>query len=508
MIRKILSVGGWTLLSRVTGFLRDILLAATLGAGPVADAFFVAFRLPNHFRAIFGEGAFNAAFVPTYARARETGGPGPASAFAGRVLTLVLLVQAVLLAVALPGMPWIVAVLAPGFPADPQKYELAVALTRVTFPYLLFITLVTLVSGVLNANGRFAAAAAAPVLLNLSMIAALSVAFLFPTAGHAAAWGVALAGLLELVLVYVDAARAGLAPRLQRPRLTKPMRDFFRTLGPAVIGSAGVQIAIFADTIIASFLPTGAVSSLYYADRIFQLPIGVIGIAAGTVLLPEMSRRIAAGDVAAAHGAQNRAIGFTLALTIPFFVAFLTLPELIMAALFQRGAFDENAVRTAGAVLSAYAVGLPAIVLITSSRASFYARSDTKTPLIASLTGIAVNVALKIVLMGPFGVVGLALATAVGTWINLILLVALAYRRDWTAPSGALGRIMIAVLAAGLCLALFAIFAPARVATALAWLPAWRDETLLALLGTGGALVYGAVLFGSLKVLRVRLARR
>jgi putative peptidoglycan lipid II flippase len=221
-----------------------------------------------------------------------------------------------------------------------------------------------------------------------------------------------------------------------------------------------------------------------------------------------MSRRIAAGDVAAAHGAQNRAIGFTLALTIPFFVAFLTLPELIMAALFQRGAFDENAVRTAGAVLSAYAVGLPAIVLITSSRASFYARSDTKTPLIASLTGIAVNVALKIVLMGPFGVVGLALATAVGTWINLILLVALAYRRDWTAPSGALGRIMIAVLAAGLCLALFAIFAPARVATALAWLPAWRDETLLALLGTGGALVYGAVLFGSLKLLRVRLARR
>jgi putative peptidoglycan lipid II flippase len=340
------------------------------------------------------------------------------------------------------------------------------------------------------------------------MIAALSVAFLFPTAGHAAAWGAALAGLLELVLVYVDAARAGLAPRLQRPRLTKPMRDFFRTLGPAVIGSAGVQIAIFADTIIASFLPTGAVSSLYYADRIFQLPIGVIGIAAGTVLLPEMSRRIAAGDVAAAHGAQNRAIGFTLALTIPFFVAFLTLPELIMAALFQRGAFDENAVRTAGAVLSAYAVGLPAIVLITSSRASFYARCDTKTPLIASLTGIAVNVALKIVLMGPFGVVGLALATAVGTWINLILLVALAYRRDWTAPSGALGRIMIAVLAAGLCLALFAIFAPARVATALAWLPAWRDETLLALLGTGGALVYGAVLFGSLKLLRVRLARR
>src|ERR671916_200365 len=191
MIRTILSVGGWTLVSRTTGFIRDILLAAALGAGPVADAFFVAFRLPNHFRAIFGEGAFNAAFVPTYARA------GEAATFAGRIFTLVLVVQAILLALALPGMPWIVALLAPGFPADPRKYELAVALTRITFPYLLFITLVTLVSGVLNANGRFAAAAAAPVLLNLSFIAALLVAGFFPTAGHAAAWGVAAAGVLE-----------------------------------------------------------------------------------------------------------------------------------------------------------------------------------------------------------------------------------------------------------------------------------------------------------------------
>jgi putative peptidoglycan lipid II flippase len=508
MLRKMLSVGGWTLVSRVTGFARDVIMAAILGVGPIADAFVVALRIPNHFRAIFGEGAFNAAFVPTYAQVLEGEGPQKSRTFAGAIFTLMLVVQAVLLAVAIPAMPWIVGLLAPGFPADPAKFELAVTLTRITFPYLLAITLVTILSGVLNAHERFWAAAAAPVLLNLSMIAALSVAFLFPSAGHAAAWGVALAGLLELVLVYVDAARAGIAPRLQRPRLTKPMRDFFRTLGPAVIGSAGVQLAIFADTIIASFLPTGSVSSLYYADRIFQLPVGVIGIAAGTVLLPEMSRRIAAGDVAAAHGAQNRAIGFTLALTIPFFVAFLTLPELIMAALFQRGAFDENAVRTAGAVLSAYAVGLPAIVLISSSRASFYARSDTKTPVIASLTGIAVNIALKIVLMGPFGVVGLALATAVGTWINLILLVALAYRRDWTAPSGTLGRIMIAVLAAGGCFALFAVFAPARVATLLTALPAWRDETLLALLGIGGALIYGAVLFAALKLLRVRLARR
>lgn len=508
MFRKILSVGGWTLVSRVTGFVRDVIMAAVMGVGPVADAFVVALRIPNHFRAIFGEGAFNAAFVPTYARVLETEGAGKSRAFADAIFTLMLIVQAVLLAVAMPAMPWIVGLLAPGFPADPAKFELAVALTRITFPYLLLITLVTILSAVLNAHDRFAAAAAAPVLLNLSMIAALSVAFLFPTAGHAAAWGVAAAGVLELILVYAAARRAAVAPRLGRPRASAPMRDFFRTLGPAVVGSAGVQLAMFADTIIASFLPTGAVSSLYYADRLFQLPVGVVGIAAGTVLLPEMSRRIAAGDEAAAHAAQNRAVGFTLALTVPFFVAFLMLPELIMAALFKRGAFDAAAAQAAGSVLAAYAVGLPAIVLIRSATASFYARADTRTPLVASLTAIAVNIALKIVLIGRFGVVGLALATAAGTWINLVLLMALARRRRWTAPSAALGRAMAAVLAAGLLLAAFTVFARPPIAGLAATLPDWRDEALLALLGTGGALVYGGALLGALKLLGVRLARR
>ncbi len=508
MFRKILSVGGWTLLSRVTGFVRDVIMAAIMGVGPIADAFVVALRIPNHFRAIFGEGAFNAAFVPAYARVLETDGPAQSRGFASGIFTLMLIVQAVLLAVAMPAMPWIVGLLAPGFPADPAKFELAVTLTRITFPYLLLITLVTILSAVLNAHERFAAAAAAPVLLNLSMITALAVAFLFPTAGHAAAWGVAAAGVLELVLVYVAAYRTAIAPGLERPRASQPMRDFFRALGPAVVGSAGVQLAIFADTIIASFLPTGAVSSLYYADRLFQLPIGVIGIAAGTVLLPEMSRRIAAGDEAAAHAAQNRAVGFTLALSAPFFVAFLTLPELIMAALFKRGAFDEAAAQAAGAVLAAYAVGLPAIVLIRSATASFYSRADTRTPLIASLTAIAVNIALKIALISRFGVVGLALATAVGTWINLVLLVALARRRRWTAPSAALGRAMAAVLLAGALLTAFAILARPPLAGFAAALPDWRDEALLILLGIGGALVYGAALAAALKLLGVRLARR
>src|SRR5215218_6397432 len=483
MLRKILSVGGWTLGSRLTGFVRDIVMAAIMGAGPVADAFVVAQRLPNHFRAIFGEGAFNAAFVPTYARVHETEGDAAARRFASRIFTLMLVVQIVLLVVALLGMPWIVRLLAPGFSDDPAKFELAVTLTRITFPYLLFVTLVTILSGILNAHERFAAAAAAPILLNVSIVAALAAAFLFPSAGHAAAWGVAAAGVLEFLLVWTAASRAGVAPRLKRLGIDGDTKTFFKTLGPAVVGSAGPQIAAFADTIIASFLPTGAVSSLYYADRLYQLPVGVIGIAVGTVLLPEMSRRIAAGDVARAHGAQNRAVGFTLALTAPFVIAFLVMPDLVMSALFQRGAFDAAAARRAGAVLTAYSVGLPAVVLLNAARASFYARSDTTTPMIAAFTAVGINVLLKIALTQPFGVVGLALATAIGTWVNLGLLVWLAYRRDWTAPNATLGKMLAAVAAASLILAAFALLAFPPLARFTGSLAAWRDEALLGLLG-------------------------
>src|SRR6202166_4011347 len=343
MIDRMLTVGGLTLLSRVTGFARDIVLAAILGAGPVADAFFVALRLPNHFRAIFAEGAFNAAFVPAYARIRQQGGAERAGLFADRVFTLLLTSQIVLLAVALVFTPGVIDVLAPGFARDPERYALAVDLTRITFPYLLLITLVTLYGGILNALHRFAAAAAAPILLNLSLVVALALAAFFPTAGHAAAWGVLVAGILEFLLVAGDATRAGAWAVPRWPHLDADVRQFFRALGPATVGSAGVQLALFADTIIASFLPAGALSALYYADRIDQLPIGVIGIAAGTVILPEMSRRIAAGDEAGAAKAQSRAIEFTLLLSIPCLVAFFVIPELIMRALFMRGAFTPPA---------------------------------------------------------------------------------------------------------------------------------------------------------------------
>src|SRR5579884_4365425 len=364
MIGKILTVGGYTLLSRVTGFLRDIMLAAIIGAGPVADAFFVAFRLPNHFRAIFAEGAFNAAFIPAYARVRSQGGPQAASLFGDRIFTLLFASQIVLLALALVFTPQAIEVLAPGFSREPQQFALAVSLTRITFPYLLLITLVTLWGGILNALHRFAAAAAAPILLNLAMMATLAAAFAFPSAGYAAAWGVLISGVLQAILVGGDTFAAGVMTSFRALRFDEDVKRFFKALLPATVGSAGTQLALFADTIIASFLSAGAISALYYADRIDQLPIGVIGIAVGTVLLPEMARRIAVGDERGASRAQDRAIEHALMLSIPCVAAFSIVPDLIMLALFSRGAFTAADAAAAGATLAAYAIGLLPFVLL------------------------------------------------------------------------------------------------------------------------------------------------
>ncbi|HWM81370.1 MAG TPA: murein biosynthesis integral membrane protein MurJ [Pseudolabrys sp.] len=493
MIKRILTVGGFTLLSRVTGFARDILLAAILGAGPIADAFFVALRLPNHFRAIFAEGAFNAAFVPAYAHIREQGGAARAAAFADRIFTLLLGSQIVLLAVALLFTPQVVALLAPGFNDDPGRFALAVELTRITFPYLLLITLVTLYGGILNSLHRFASAAAAPILLNLSMIVALALAWLFPDAGHAAAWGVLVAGVLEVLLLAADARRSGVLPALRWPQLDADVRRFFRALGPATIGSAGVQLALFADTVIATFLATGALSALYYADRINQLPIGVIGIAIGTVILPDMARRIAAGDEAGAANAQNRAIEFALLLAIPCVVAFLLVPGLIMRALFARGAFTTADAAAAGATLAAYALGLIPFVVIRSAVATFFARGDTLTPVKASLTAAAVNIGFKVLLMGTLAQVGLALATSIGAWINLLLVVWFAARAGLMQFDRRLRQSLWKLPAAGVILAAVVEFAAAPVMALCERWPSVRDEAALAILGGSALLIYSVV---------------
>jgi putative peptidoglycan lipid II flippase len=497
MLARILTVGGLTLVSRITGFLRDIMLAAVLGAGPVADAFFVALRLPNHFRAIFAEGAFNAAFVPAYARIRQQNGAKPALFFADRIFTLLFAVEAGLLALALLFTSVVIDVLAPGFSADPGRFALAVELTRVTFPYLVLVSLVTLYGGMLNAVQRFASAAAAPILLNLSMMATLSLAVFFPTAGHAAAWGVFIAGCLEAALVAFDVARRDGLPKFQAFSFDADVKQFFRALGPATVGSAGLQIALFADTIIASFLPAGALSALYYADRLNQLPIGVIGIAAGTVVLPEMASRIASGDEAGARHAQNRAIELTLLLSVPCVAAFLVVPNVIMLALFARGAFTPADAAAAGATLAAYTIGLLPFVLIRSVSAVFFARGDTVTPVKAMLAAVAVNVAFKIALM-QYAQVGLALATSIGAWVNFGLVLWLAARADLVTVDARLKDAALRLTAAGVALALALWLGDRLFASMFKDLPRFRAEAQLAALMLLGLIAYGGAVAGLL----------
>jgi putative peptidoglycan lipid II flippase len=500
MLGRIFTVGGYTLLSRLTGLARDIMLAAFLGAGPVADAFYVAWRLPNNFRAIFAEGAFNTAFIPAYAHVDGKGGETSARLFASRIFTLLFLSQVVLLVAAWLFMPQVISILAPGFADDSEQRRLAIELTRITFPYLLLITLVTLYGGMLNVMHRYATAAAASIFLNISMMATLALAAFFPTVGHAAAWGVLISGFLQYFLLAGDLRRHGGLPRFAPLRLDDDIRAFFRAIGPATLGSMGTQVAIFADTIIATFLPAGALSALYYAERLYQLPIGVIGIAIGTVLLPEMSRRITAGDDAGAAAAQRRAFEFTLLASVPFVAAFITVPEVIMRAVFLRGAFTKADAAAAGATLAAYAVGLIPFVMIRSAVSAFYARKDTATPVKASLTGLAANLALKVLLMASLAQVGLALATAVGAWINLLLVLGFAVRAGYLDLDRALMQSLAKFAASGMALAA-ALWAAAKLAsTTLAQLPAFRDETTLLVLIAVGAIVYAGsilLLFGT-----------
>jgi putative peptidoglycan lipid II flippase len=500
MLKGILTVGGLTLVSRVTGFLRDIMLAAILGAGPVADAFFIALRLPNHFRAIFAEGAFNAAFIPAYARIRGEHGAAPARIFADRVFTMLFAAEAVLLAAALLFTPTAISLLAPGFKDDPQRFGLAVELTRITFPYLLLVSLVTLYGGILNALQRFASPAAAPILLNLTMMVTLALAAFFPSAGYAAAWGVFIAGCLEALMVGADLRRDEGLPKFASLRLDDDVRRFFKALGPAVLGSAGTQIALFADTIIASFLAAGAVSALYYADRLNQLPIGVIGIAVGTVLLPAMASRLAAGDEDGARRAQDRAIELTLLLVIPCVAAFGVVPNLIMLALFSRGAFTPADAAASGATLAAYTIGLLPFVLLRSVSSTFLARGDTATPVKALLISVVVNVALKVALMDRYAQVGLAFATSIGVWVNFGLLFWFATRRKLMGVDDRLRSSAGKLALAGIVLAAVLFTAAGPVMRQCESFGTLRYAAALGALMVVGLVVYGgavAAMFGS-----------
>ena len=450
-LRSFATVGGLTGVSRILGFLRDILIAAALGTGPVADAFFVAFRLPNLFRRLFGEGAFNAAFVPLFARRLEQDSEAAAKAFAEQALSILLSVLLGLTVLAMAFMPWVMLLLAPGFTESPEKFDLAVELSRITFPYLLFMALTALLSGLLNSLYRFAAAAAAPILLNIFFIAALLL--VVPHAerpGLVLAWTVAAAGCGQFLLLMVAAGRAGMALKLPRPRLNPAMRRLWSLMVPGLLSAGALQINLMVGTIIAS-LQAGAVSYLYYADRVYQLPLGLIGIAMGIVLLPELTRKLRGGAEAAAMTSLNRGLEFALLLTLPATAALLVIPWPITVTLFERGLFDRAASDATAAALAAFALGLPAYVLVKVLQPAFFAREDTVRPFHFSLVSVVANIVLALLLFWPLGHVGLALATSIAAWLQAGLLAAsLRARKQITLDARCRKRLPRIVLASAL----------------------------------------------------------
>jgi putative peptidoglycan lipid II flippase len=499
LLRSIATVSGYTMASRLLGFVRDILVAAILGAGMVADAFFVAFKLPNFFRRLFAEGAFNAAFVPLFSRRLAAEGEGPAVRFATQVLAVMVAVLFVFVTAAQIAMPGLMYLFAPGFADEPAKFRLAVDLARLTFPYLLFISLVSLLGGVLNSLGRFAAAAATPILLNLSLIAALLAATPFlSTPGHALAWGVAAGGVAQFLWLVAACRRAGVHLALPRPRLTPDVKRLLRLILPGAIGAGVVQINLMVDVIIASILPTGAVSYLYYADRVNQLPLGVVGVAVGTALLPLLARQIRTGEETAARHSMNRALEFSLFLTVPGAAALLAIAAPVIAALFQRGAFGPSHTVATAHALMAFSVGLPAYVLIKVLGPGFFAREDTATPVKIAVFCVIANIAISLTLIQFIAHVGIALATAVTAWINAGAMWTILVRRGHHAADDRLRRRSLRILAAaaGMAAGLFA--ATAALQPLLAAGPSAR-VIALAVLVVGGLLLYAALalLFGA-----------
>lgn len=492
LLRSLATVSGYTGLSRVLGFVRDVLIASMLGTGPIADAFFVAFRLPNLFRRFFAEGAFNAAFVPLFARKLEQVGKEAARLFAERTQALLLVVMLGLTVLALAFMPWLLYLLAPGFIDEPEKYALTVELSRIAFPYLLFMTLVALMSGVLNSLYRFAEAAAAPVLLNAFFIAAL--VLVIPQSdskGQILAWTVSVAGVAQLLLMAFACKRAGVTLRLPFPHWDDDMKRVIRLMAPGALSAGALQFNVMVGTIIAS-LQASAVSYLYYADRVYQLPLGLIGIAFAVVLLPDLSRKLRAGEDDAATSVLNRGLELAMLLTLPAAFALMAIAQPIVIVLFERGAFDRpDSLATAWA-LAAYGAGLPAFVLIKLLQTPYFAREDTVTPFKYAVTGVAANIVLSLALFFPFGYVGLPAATSTAAWLNAALLLRNLDRRGFLdldrRARVRLPRILIASLA--MAVALWA---------ASLWLAPFLDGSLplrvlvLVLLVVGGGGLYGAL---------------
>src|SRR5690606_11913742 len=412
LVRKFATVGSATLASRILGFSREALMAAALGAGPIADAFYAAFRFPNLFRRLFAEGAFNAAFVPLFAKEIEANGVDGAKRFSEEVFGVLFAILMGLTILMELAMPFLVrTIIAPGFVSDPDKFSTTVALSMIMFPFLMCMSLTAMMSGILHSLQRYFAAAIAPVFLNIILIGVLAYALWSGrdalTVGYDMSWGVLAAGILQLLIVMISVRKAGIRIQFRRPRLTPNVKRLLVLAFPAAITGGITQINLVIGQMIASS-KEGAISVLQYADRVYQLPLGVVGIAVGVVLLPELARALKAGHMREASNLQNRSVEFALFLTLPAAAALLVMSEEIVRVLYERGAFGVETTAKVSGALAIFGLGLPAFVLIKAFTPGFFAREDTRTPMMFAGVAVAVNVALALTLFPTMAEAGIA----------------------------------------------------------------------------------------------------
>lgn len=506
MMSGFLTVGFWTLMSRILGFVREILLLSLIGPGPIMDAFVAAFRLPNMFRRFFAEGAFNAAFVPMFSKKME--GDDNAHKFATDALAGLSLIVLILVGIAMIFMPALVWLTAGGFAAD-ARFDMTVGFGRIVFPYILFMSLSALFSGVLNATGRFAAAAAAPVLLNIFMIIAMVTANIMGADVITwIIWVVPLAGIAQLALTWVAASRAGFALKPARPRWTPDMRKMIVVAIPAALASGVMQINLVVGQFSASQFDS-AVSWLFAADRLYQLPLGVVGIAVGIVLLPDLSRRLQAGDDTGAKSAFSRAAEISLALTIPASIALIVIPFPVVSVLFERGKTGPDDAAAIAVAVSIYGLGLPAFVIQKFIQPLYFAREDTRSPFRFALVAMVVNAALAIGLSPVIGWIAPAIAATVAGWTMVALLMIGARRMGDVARFDAqLRRRIWRIVAASVVMGGFLWAGNIALSPALG-MPGVRYIALTALI-TIGIIAYFIVgnLFGAFKLSEFKKAIR
>lgn len=493
LVKAMGTIGGLTFVSRILGFVREMVFTRVMGAGMAADAFYLAFIVPNLFRRLFGEGAFSAGFVPLFSqRVSSEGGMEEAKAFAEEVLAVFLPVLMLVTLVFVVAMPAFIALQGAGWRDDPVKFSLAIELTRITFPYLIFISLVSLFSGVLNSLSRFTAAAFAPALLNFALIGAL---LLMPQGGpataRAMAIGVIVGGILQLALCWASVRHAGLKLRLRWPKMTPQVKELLILILPATIGSGIYYISQAFYAYFATMLPEGSIVYLGLADRLNQLPLALIGSALGTAILPSISRAVGNGELGEASRIQGQATDLAMLLTLPAAIALAVAAGPIVTVLFQDGRFTAEDSATTSLVLSIVVAGLPAYVMLKVLTPGFYARKDMKTPLYVMSAMLLLGIVLNFALIPYFGIAALAFTTALSSWLNALLLYAILHRRNHFRLEGwLLGRLIRQLVA---CLAMAAALWGVK-----GLFDGWFDGStiqkliaLTALIGTGGLVYLG-----------------